>query len=212
MGDDHPNTVAYLRTVEAFSDGDFETIASLIAEDFVWHLPGDHPLAGDWEGRDRLFQLLEAGSAPVHHPRTRRLRRRRPHVRAQLHQRAPRRVGCRDAGRQRLPLPRRPADRAMVLPGRRGRLEQDLPGLGRDLRPKESSMSCSRVAVDSRLDTTWLLVAISGHARRFESPSSRTVSPNTFGRSSRAARSSFWTGTGRSRGSCRCRQPEDRSV
>ncbi len=58
MGDEHPNTLAYLRTVEAFRERDFDTIASLIAEDVVWHLPGEHPLAGDWEGRDRLFQLL----------------------------------------------------------------------------------------------------------------------------------------------------------
>jgi ketosteroid isomerase-like protein len=58
MGDDHPNALAYLRTVEAFRDRDFETIASLIAEDVVWHLPGDHSLAGDWEGRDRLFEFL----------------------------------------------------------------------------------------------------------------------------------------------------------
>lgn len=58
MSDDHPNTRAYIRTVEAFRDGDLETIASLVAEDVVWHLPGDHPLAGEWEGRDQLFQLL----------------------------------------------------------------------------------------------------------------------------------------------------------
>jgi uncharacterized protein len=58
MGDDHPNTLAYLRTVEAFRTRDLATMASLIAENVVWHLPGDHPLAGDWEGRDRLFQLL----------------------------------------------------------------------------------------------------------------------------------------------------------
>jgi ketosteroid isomerase-like protein len=58
MADDHPNTLAYLRTVEAFRDGDLELIASMICEDVVWHLPGDHPLAGDWEGRARLFELL----------------------------------------------------------------------------------------------------------------------------------------------------------
>ena len=58
MGDNHPNALAYIRTVEAFRDRDFEIIASLIAEDVVWHLPGDHPLAGDWEGRDQLFQLF----------------------------------------------------------------------------------------------------------------------------------------------------------
>jgi uncharacterized protein len=58
MGDDHPNTLAYLRTVDAFRDRDFDTIASLIVEDVVWHLPGDHPLAGNWEGRDQLFELF----------------------------------------------------------------------------------------------------------------------------------------------------------
>ena len=58
MGDDHPNARAYLRTAEAFREGDFDTVATLIAEDVVWHVPGDHPLAGDWEGRDRVIQLL----------------------------------------------------------------------------------------------------------------------------------------------------------
>ena len=58
MGDNHPNTLAYLRTVDAFRDRDFDTITSLIAEDVVWHLPGDHPLAGAWDGRDKLLQLL----------------------------------------------------------------------------------------------------------------------------------------------------------
>jgi ketosteroid isomerase-like protein len=58
MGDDHPNALAYRRTADAFRDRDFDTVASLIAEDVVWHLPGDHPLAGDWQGRDRLLELL----------------------------------------------------------------------------------------------------------------------------------------------------------
>jgi ketosteroid isomerase-like protein len=58
MGDDHPNALAYLRTAEAFRQGDFDTIAALIAEDVVWHVPGDHPLAGDWDGRDVVLQRL----------------------------------------------------------------------------------------------------------------------------------------------------------
>jgi uncharacterized protein len=58
MGDDHPNALAYLRTAEAFRQGDFDAIASLIAEDVVWHFPGDHPLAGDWVGRDQVLQRL----------------------------------------------------------------------------------------------------------------------------------------------------------
>ena len=58
MGDDHPNALAYHRTVEAFRQGDLVTVASLIAEDVVWHVPGDHPLAGEYVGRERLLEFL----------------------------------------------------------------------------------------------------------------------------------------------------------
>jgi uncharacterized protein len=58
MANDHPNALAYRRTAEAFRQGDLDAIASLIAEDVVWHVPGDHELAGELEGRDRVLQLL----------------------------------------------------------------------------------------------------------------------------------------------------------
>lgn len=58
IADDHPNVLAYLRTVEAFRHGDLDTVASLIAEDVVWHVPGDHPLAGEYVGRERLLEFL----------------------------------------------------------------------------------------------------------------------------------------------------------
>ena len=58
MGDDHPNALAYHRTVEAFRQGDLDTVAALMAEDVVWHVPGDHPLAGDHVGRERVLELL----------------------------------------------------------------------------------------------------------------------------------------------------------
>lgn len=57
-GDEHPNARAYRRTADAFRRGDLDAIASLIAEDVVWHLPGDHPLAGEYIGRDRVLGLL----------------------------------------------------------------------------------------------------------------------------------------------------------
>ncbi len=56
--DEHPNAQAYRRTADAFRRGDLDAIASLIAEDVVWHIPGDHPLAGEYIGRDRVLGLL----------------------------------------------------------------------------------------------------------------------------------------------------------
>ena len=58
MGHDHPNALAYQRTVDAFRQGDLETVASLIAENVVWHVPGVHPLAGEYVGRERLLKFL----------------------------------------------------------------------------------------------------------------------------------------------------------
>ena len=48
--DEHPNAAAYRRTADAFRAGDRETLAALIHEDVVWHIPGSGPLAGDIHG------------------------------------------------------------------------------------------------------------------------------------------------------------------
>ena len=55
---EHPNAVAYQRTVDAFRDRDFDTLRSLIAEDVVWHVPGGTPMAGDIRGLDELVAWL----------------------------------------------------------------------------------------------------------------------------------------------------------
>jgi ketosteroid isomerase-like protein len=57
--DEHPNATAYRRTADAFRAGDRETLAVLIDEDVVWHIPGSGPLAGDIDGREALFRFFD---------------------------------------------------------------------------------------------------------------------------------------------------------
>ena len=47
---EHPNVAAYLRTVDAFRAGDFDTFRSLVARDVVRHVPRRHPMAGVFNG------------------------------------------------------------------------------------------------------------------------------------------------------------------
>jgi len=58
MTDEHPNAAAYRRTADAFRKQDLQALATLLADDVVWHVPGDHPLAGDVQGRERLLEWL----------------------------------------------------------------------------------------------------------------------------------------------------------
>ncbi len=55
---EHPNAIAYRRTVDAFRDRDFDAIRSLVAEDVVWHVPGEHAMAGEIRGLDALVAWL----------------------------------------------------------------------------------------------------------------------------------------------------------
>jgi uncharacterized protein len=58
MTGEHPNATAYRRTADAFRAGDEPALQALIAADVVWHVPGDHPMAGDIRGRDALIAWL----------------------------------------------------------------------------------------------------------------------------------------------------------
>lgn len=40
----------------AFNDRDADTIRGLLAEDVVWHIPGNHPMAGTYRGRDEVWE------------------------------------------------------------------------------------------------------------------------------------------------------------
>ena len=56
--DEHPNATAYRRAADAFRAGDLAAIEHLVDEGVVWHVPGDHPRAGDHRGRAAVVALL----------------------------------------------------------------------------------------------------------------------------------------------------------
>ncbi|HEY3766987.1 MAG TPA: nuclear transport factor 2 family protein [Gaiellales bacterium] len=60
MSEEHPDAIAYRRTAEAFRSGDLDVVTSLIAPEVVWHVPGDHPMAGTIEGREVLLEWLRS--------------------------------------------------------------------------------------------------------------------------------------------------------
>jgi ketosteroid isomerase-like protein len=61
--DEHPNATAYRATADAFRSGDQDRVAELIDADVVWHVPGDHVMAGDVLGRVALLAWLRDLSA-----------------------------------------------------------------------------------------------------------------------------------------------------
>ncbi len=52
------NAALLRRLVEAFSEGDMQTVGGSFAEDAVWHLPGNSVLSGDHRGRDAIVELI----------------------------------------------------------------------------------------------------------------------------------------------------------
>lgn len=54
----HPNAKLVARGYKAFATGDLATLSELFAPDVVWHQPGKTPIAGDHNGRDRVFAFF----------------------------------------------------------------------------------------------------------------------------------------------------------
>lgn len=55
---EHPNVARHRNGHEAFRGGDVEFLADLLAENTVWHWPGNGPFGGDFEGRDAVLDML----------------------------------------------------------------------------------------------------------------------------------------------------------
>ncbi|MDQ0930636.1 nuclear transport factor 2 family protein [Streptomyces turgidiscabies] len=54
---EHPHAVLIRRGFEAFSRGDMDTLRALMASDATHHVPGSHPLSGDFKGQDAIIDM-----------------------------------------------------------------------------------------------------------------------------------------------------------
>jgi ketosteroid isomerase-like protein len=52
---EHPNVQRVRDALAAYNRGDLDGMRSFVAEDVLWHVGGNHPLSGDYRGRDAVF-------------------------------------------------------------------------------------------------------------------------------------------------------------
>jgi uncharacterized protein len=60
---DHPNAHMLHNAHAAFKAGEVEALFAVMADDVVWHVPGNNSLAGTYRGRDEIlrnFGMLQA--------------------------------------------------------------------------------------------------------------------------------------------------------
>jgi SnoaL-like domain len=67
---EHPNTEVFKRVYAAFTAGDMDRLAELIAPDAVWHVPGTNLISGEYTSREvifgcfnKIFELSQGTSA-----------------------------------------------------------------------------------------------------------------------------------------------------
>jgi len=54
---EHPHAALVRKGYEAFSRGDMDTLRQLTASDATQHVPGSHPLSGDFKGVDTILDM-----------------------------------------------------------------------------------------------------------------------------------------------------------
>jgi uncharacterized protein len=55
---EHPNVARAREAFATFNRGDLEGYRRYFTEDVVWHVGGNHPLSGDYRGRDAIFEYF----------------------------------------------------------------------------------------------------------------------------------------------------------
>ena len=51
----HPNVEVLRQVYDAFGAGDTEAMDVLLADDAVWHVPGNNQMSGDYKGKEQIF-------------------------------------------------------------------------------------------------------------------------------------------------------------
>jgi uncharacterized protein len=51
----HPDADVFKQLYDAFTNGDMDRLAELIAPDVVWHVPGTNLISGTYTSRDAIF-------------------------------------------------------------------------------------------------------------------------------------------------------------
>lgn len=54
----HPNEELLRREFEALGAGDMDGVQALMADDIVWHFPGNSPISGTFTGKDAVMGWL----------------------------------------------------------------------------------------------------------------------------------------------------------
>jgi len=55
---EHANATLVRRGYTAFTTGDLDTLRTLMTEDAAWHQPGNAAIAGDYVGREQVFDYF----------------------------------------------------------------------------------------------------------------------------------------------------------
>ncbi len=55
---EHPNVALLRKGYDAFARGDMATLDELLADDIVWHVPGNGILSGDYKGKEEVFAMF----------------------------------------------------------------------------------------------------------------------------------------------------------
>jgi len=54
---EHPHAALIRKGYDAFSRGDMDTLRGLMSADCTQHVPGSHPLSGDFKGQDAIIDM-----------------------------------------------------------------------------------------------------------------------------------------------------------